>query len=106
MRAQQFTGADGTTRSALMFGSQKINLHQAGGEFDSKAKHPTPGSADLCFLNETTIERWITHLEHCNVPIEEGPVQRTGACFAILSIYVRDPDYNLIEISTQLPSDF
>lgn len=101
MTATRFVPADGSTRWALSFGSQKINLHQAGAEFDPKAIHPTPGSADLCFLSETPLPAWQDHLTAKRIPIEEGPVPRTGATGPILSIYIRDPDNNLIEISNK-----
>ena len=99
MTAIQFKVANGTTRWALEFGCQKINLHQVGKEFDPKAAAPTPGSADLCFLSDTPLEAWMTHLKTQGVAIVEGPVPRTGAQFPILSIYIRDPDENLIEIA-------
>lgn len=89
-------------RKALNFGRQKINLHQAGREFEPKALAPTPGSADLCFIATTPLEDVIRELEAAGVAIEEGPVQRTGATGAIRSVYVRDPDRNLIEISNYL----
>ena len=101
MTAEQFTVADGSTRTALTFGSQKINLHPAGGEFDPKATRPTPGSADLCVLSDTPLGAWQTHLSAQNVTIEEGPVPRTGATGPILSIYLRDPDGNLIEVANR-----
>lgn len=99
MTDEAFQPADGSTRWALKFGKQKINLHAAGKEFDPKARHPTPGSADLCFLTRGSIEAWQAHLAELGVPVEEGPVPRTGAMGPILSIYIRDPDGNLIEIS-------
>ncbi|WP_298563580.1 VOC family protein [uncultured Aliiroseovarius sp.] len=102
MTAIQFKVADGSARWALEFGQQKINLHQAGREFDPKAATPTPGSADLCFLSDTPLEAWMTHLKTQNVAIVEGPVPRTGAQFPIQSIYIRDPDGNLIEIAERL----
>lgn len=102
MVAQVFYPADGSTRTALKFGNQKINLHPKGGEFDPKAQHPTAGSADLCFLTEVGLDEWAVHFETHGVGIEEGPVSRTGAIGSIRSIYVRDPDQNLIEISVQL----
>lgn len=102
MSVRRFQVADGSTRTALSFGNQKINLHQSGAEFAPHAARPTSGSADLCFLTETPIPDWITHLTAFDIPIEEGPVQRTGATGPILSIYICDPDGNLIEVSTML----
>jgi catechol 2,3-dioxygenase-like lactoylglutathione lyase family enzyme len=86
-------------RKALRFGEQKINLHQAGNEFEPKAAHPTPGSADLCFITKTSLEDVISHLTSTHYAIELGPVERTGAVGKMRSIYLRDPDSNLIEIS-------
>jgi len=83
-------------RKALTFGTSKINLHRAGHEFEPKALRPTPGSADLCFIVDTPVDDLARHL---GVPIEEGPVERTGATGPIRSIYLRDPDQNLIELS-------
>ena len=95
MRRERF----GAGRIALHFGRQKINLHQAGREFEPKALNPTPGSADLCFLAATPIQDVIAHLMARGVAIEEGPVARTGAQGPITSVYFRDPDGNLIEVS-------
>lgn len=92
----------GENRKALKFGNQKINLHQVGKEFEPKAVHPTAGSADLCFIAETPLEEVIAHLQTQNIDIIEGPIERTGAMGKILSIYLRDPDQNLIEISNYL----
>lgn len=94
----------GEGRKALAFGHQKINLHQAGREFEPKAERPTPGSADLCFIVATPLDRVIAHLEMQGVSIIEGPVQRTGATGPIRSVYVRDPDLNLIELSNSMES--
>ena len=92
----------GENRKALQFGSQKINLHQAGKEFEPKAFRPTAGSADLCFIAETPLKDVIAHLHALNIEIVESPIERTGAIGKILSIYLRDPDQNLIEISNYL----
>ncbi|WP_347016642.1 VOC family protein [Acinetobacter seifertii] len=89
-------------RKALKFGNQKINLHQQGNEFEPKALQPTPGSADLCFISDTSISEVVAHLNQLNIQIEEGPVERTGAMHSILSVYIRDPDQNLIEISNNI----
>lgn len=98
MRRIEFAGG----RQALSFGPHKINLHQQGKEFEPKAVHPMPGSADLCLLTDTPLPEVIAHLQRCEVPIIEGPVQRTGAEGPILSVYLRDPDGNLLEISNSL----
>ena len=98
MREQTFEGS----RKALLFSHQKINLHEAGHEFEPKAQHPTPGSADLCFITQIPIKQIIEHLRTCNVPIIEGPVQRTGANGLMMSMYFRDPDGNLLEVSNYL----
>jgi len=90
------------TRKALCFGNQKINLHQLGKEIDPKAAHPTPGSADICLITEAPIEDVIDHLKQVNCRIVEGPVERTGAIGKIRSVYLRDPDLNLVEISNYL----
>lgn len=88
-------------RYALKFGRQKINLHEQGREFEPKAERPTPGSADLCFLVSTPLGEVVRHLSACGVAVEEGPVRRTGAMGPIDSVYFRDPDRNLIEISNE-----
>lgn len=89
-------------RKALKFGNQKINLHQQGNEFEPKALQPTPGSADLCFISDTPISEVVAHLNQLNIQIEEGPIERTSAMHPIFSVYIRDPDQNLIEISNIL----
>jgi catechol 2,3-dioxygenase-like lactoylglutathione lyase family enzyme len=91
----------GEGRRALLFGAQKINLHLAGREYEPKAAHPTPGSADLCFLTSEPLERVLEQLRVCGVAVEVGPVRRTGATGPIRSVYVRDPDGNLIEIANR-----
>ena len=90
----------GEGRKALAFGQHKFNLHEAGREFEPKADRPTPGSADLCLIAEGRLDAVIEHLSVCGVPILEGPVKRTGALGPITSVYFRDPDQNLIEVST------
>ena len=92
----------GQGRTALAFGHQKINLHEVGKEFEPKANVPTPGSADFCLVTNTPIEEVVRHLEAIGERIVEGPVARTGAIGAILSVYLRDPDQNLIELSNYL----
>ncbi|XP_068182256.1 glyoxalase domain-containing protein 5 [Antennarius striatus] len=89
-------------RKALGFGQQKFNLHQLGQEFEPKAKHPTSGSADLCLITKTPLATVVAHLKVCGVKIEEGPVERSGAVGAITSLYFRDPDHNLIEVSNYI----
>lgn len=86
-------------RKALIFGAQKINLHQQEMEFEPKASRPTPGSADLCFITSTPINDVVSENLQAGIPVVEGPVERTGATGEIMSIYIRDPDGNLIEIS-------
>jgi catechol 2,3-dioxygenase-like lactoylglutathione lyase family enzyme len=92
----------GGGRKALSFGEQKINLHQYGKEFEPKAQQPTPGSADLCFLTSVPLIDVVSHLGAFGVAVIEGPVQRTGATGPILSVYFRDPDMNLIEVSNRV----
>jgi catechol 2,3-dioxygenase-like lactoylglutathione lyase family enzyme len=89
-------------RRALAFGTSKINLHQAGHEFEPKAERPGPGTADLCFIVDEPIAQIQAELAAEGVEIEEGPVERTGATGPILSVYLRDPDQNLIELSNYL----
>ncbi len=93
----------GEGRKALQFGTQKINLHQVGQEVEPKARQPIPGSADLCFLTPTPLAQVIEHLGRVGVAIEKGPVDRAGAQGPIRSVYLRDPDGNLIEVSNRVP---
>ena len=86
-------------RVALSFGRQKINLHEEGKEFEPKAMRPTSGSADLCFISDASIDSVTSTLVSQGIEIVEGPVSKTGACGPIRSIYFRDPDGNLIEVS-------
>lgn len=99
MSAEKFTPADGSERWALNFGDQKINLHQSGQEFEPKANVPTAGSADLCFLTKAPLSEWQSHFDKLGVEILGGPIARTGATGPINSLYIRDPDANLIEVS-------
>ena len=87
-------------RLALRFGSQKINLHEAGREFQPHARRPLPGSADLCFVTEATPDDWLEHLAARGVEVVEGPVPRLGALGPMTSVYFRDPDGNLIEVAS------
>ncbi len=102
MEAEDFRAADGSRRTALMFGGQKINLHPASAPFEPHARVPTPGSADLCFLTRQSLASWLVHLGD---RVIEGPVTRTGALGPISSLYLRDPDGNLVEVAQQVPRD-
>ncbi|WP_345988001.1 VOC family protein [Chryseobacterium sp. Chry.R1] len=92
----------GDNRKALAFGNQKISLHQKGNEFEPKALHATPGSADLCFIATTDVHDILKELKEKNIEIIEGIVIRTGATGKIRSVYFRDPDQNLIEVSNYI----
>ena len=92
----------GEGRKALKFGKQKINLHEAGKEFEPKALVPTAGSGDFCLITETPIDKVVQHLKNCDVELEDGPIERTGAVGRIVSVYFRDPDQNLVEASNYL----
>ncbi|MFD1626159.1 VOC family protein [Azospirillum griseum] len=89
-------------RKALAFGQQKINLHEVGREFEPKAQRPTAGSGDFCLISETPLDTIIAHLRAQRIEIEIGPVDRTGAQGPLRSVYIRDPDGNLVEISNQI----
>ena len=93
----------GEGRKAFRFGNQKINLHLKGHEFEPKANTPLPGALDLCFIASVSLDEVIRRLAARKIPIIEGPVMRTGATSRIRSVYLRDPDLNLIEVSELLP---
>jgi catechol 2,3-dioxygenase-like lactoylglutathione lyase family enzyme len=100
MQLESFVGGTPPVeRRAFKFGNQKINLHVQGKEFEPKAHLPVPGALDLCFIVSVPLEEVVARLQACNWPILEGPVLRTGATAKIRSVYVRDPDFNLIELS-------
>lgn len=94
MEVEEFDG-----RRALKFGRYKINLHQAGNEFEPRADVPTPGSGDFCLVTDLPLEHVVEHLGACSIGLVEGPVSRTGAAGLMESIYFRDPDGNLVEVS-------
>jgi catechol 2,3-dioxygenase-like lactoylglutathione lyase family enzyme len=98
MQREEFGGG----RLALRFGDQKLNLHQAGAEFQPHAATPLPGTGDLCLLVDGSIEAVVEHLGEVGIAIEEGPVDRTGAVGPLRSVYVRDPDGNLVEFAEQV----
>jgi catechol 2,3-dioxygenase-like lactoylglutathione lyase family enzyme len=98
MKLEKFE-TPGATRLALKFGAQKINVHEWGKEFSPRAHVAAPGTLDLCFIAAVPLEEVIARLKAANVPILEGPVIKTGAVQKIRSVYVRDPDLNLVEIS-------
>jgi catechol 2,3-dioxygenase-like lactoylglutathione lyase family enzyme len=92
----------GEGRRALAFGDQKLNLHQAGREFEPKALRPTPGAIDLCFTTDVPLDEVEAHLHSQSVVIEHGPVDKIGARSTLRSLYFRDPDGNLIEVSNEI----
>ena len=103
MELQEFlSSTDNRKRKSLKFGRQKINLHEVSKPFKPHANKPLPGTMDICFISEINVNDWIKIFDNFDIKIEDGPVQKTGANGPIRSIYVRDPDKNLIEISNQI----
>jgi catechol 2,3-dioxygenase-like lactoylglutathione lyase family enzyme len=100
--ARHDRGTFGSDRKALRFGTSKINLHERGRELEPKAVTPTPGSADLCLIAGDSLDDVVAELTERGIAIEEGPVQRTGARGPLTSVYIRDPDGNLIELANEL----
>ena len=103
MELQEFlSSTDNTKRKSLKFGIQKINLHEASTPFKPHANKPLPGTMDICFLSDININDWIKKFDKFDIKVENGPTNKTGANGPIRSIYIRDPDKNLIEISNQI----
>ena len=104
MKLEKFSSSlkNNQIRYAVSFGSQKINIHEEKKPFKPNAMNPSSGSMDICFISQNKINDWMHHLEKKGINIEIGPEKKTGALGPILSIYIRDPDLNLIEISNQL----
>ena len=103
MELQEFlSSTDNTKRKSLKFGRQKINLHEVSKPFKPHANKPLPGTIDICFISEINVNDWIKIFDNFDIKIEDGPVKKTGANGPIRSIYIRDPDKNLIEISNQI----
>ena len=103
MILEEFTPSDGgKSRKALKFGAQKINLHHLAAPFKPHAQNPLPGAADICFLSSLPIKKWQQIFAQNDIIIEEGPIKKTGATGPLMSLYVRDPDQNLIEISNKI----
>ena len=94
--------SDTSQRKSLKFGDQKINLHEVEKPFKPHANNPMPGSLDICFISEKDLDEWVLTFNQHNIDIEDGPVLKTGANGPIKSIYIRDPDQNLIEISNAI----
>ena len=103
MELQEFlSSTDNTKRKSLKFGRQKINLHEVSKPFKPHANKPLPGTMDICFISEINVNDLIKIFDNFDIKIEDGPVKKTGANGPIRSIYIRDPDKNLIEISNQI----
>ena len=104
MKLEKFSSSldNNQIRYAVSFGSQKINIHEEKKPIKPNALNPSPGSMDICFISKNKINNWVHHLVKKGINIEIGPEKKTGALGPILSIYIRDPDLNLIEISNQL----
>ena len=90
------------TRKSLFFGNQKINLHHVKSPFKPHAKNPLSGTTDICFLSLTPLQKWQSIFLENGIEIEDGPVSNTGATGPIMSLYIRDPDMNLVEISNKI----
>ena len=103
MVLEEFTPSDGgQPRKSLKFGVQKINLHHLAAPFKPHAQNPQPGAVDICFLSSLPIKKWQQIFAQNDIIIEEGPIKKTGATGPLMSLYVRDPDKNLIEISNKI----
>ena len=103
MELQEFySSIDNTKRKSLKFGKQKINLHKASKPYKPHANKPLPGTMDICFLSDINVNEWIKKFDKFDIKVESGPLKKTGANGPIRSIYIRDPDKNLIEISNQI----
>lgn len=103
----RFRSADGENRYAIRIGDspQKINLHPTEHPFQPAAQHPQPGSGDLCFMTSVPLGDVVRHFDNLSIPIVLGPIQRTGTLGPILSVYIRDPDGNLIEVANAIETD-
>ena len=104
MKLKKFSSSlnNNQIRYAISFGSQKINIHEEKKLLKPNALNPYSGSMDICFISKNKIKDWVYHLKNKGINIEFGPEKKTGALGSILSIYIRDPYFNLIEISNQL----
>ena len=103
MTVKEFQPVDGgETRKSLSFGNQKINLHHVKSPYKPHAKNSLSGTIEICFLSSTPLEKWESIFLKNGIEIEDGPVKKTGATGPIMSLYIRDPDKNLIEISNKI----